>query len=65
MNMAELYQNMKDALAHLGLSFYQMDQAEVTLWGDEVRFSYGGRSASVKIPGYKLPTTMVDDLDSR
>jgi hypothetical protein len=50
MTMAELYQDMKDALAFLGLSFHQMDLVEVTIQGQCVVFSYGGRSTSVALP---------------
>lgn len=48
--MEELYQEMKDALKYLGLSFHQMHAVEVTLRGHCIVFSYGGRSCTVVLP---------------
>lgn len=53
MNMDELYREMKDALDYLGLRFHQMNQAEVTLCGDRLCFTWNGRSVSVAIPEAK------------
>lgn len=50
MNMAELYQEMKDALDYLGLSFHEKDKVEVTLDGDYIVFTYNGRLVSFPLP---------------
>lgn len=50
MNLDGLYQDMKDALDFLGLKFHQKEEVDVTLDGDELVFSYGGRSCRVEIP---------------
>lgn len=50
MTMEELYREMKDALDYLGLRFHQMHAVEVTLCGDRICFTYGGRSVSVALP---------------
>jgi len=48
MNTGELYQHIKDSLAHFGLSFFDMPKMEVEFREKEVIFSYEGRSITIK-----------------
>lgn len=48
MNAAELYQEIKDALATFGLRFNEMDKVEVALNDDAITFSYANKSVVVR-----------------
>lgn len=53
MTLDALYQDMKDALAFLGLSWHEKDQPVVTIDGNELVISHGGRSCRVEIEPHK------------
>lgn len=49
MNMDMLYGWMKEALAHFGLRFCDMDKVTVTIQGGEIKFSYEHMAVSYQI----------------
>lgn len=48
MNSADLYQEIKDALATFGLRFNEMDKMHVGFKDNQVTFSYDNRSLTVR-----------------
>lgn len=48
MNAADLYQEIKDALATFGLRFNEMEKMEVALNDDAITFSYANKSLTVR-----------------
>lgn len=52
MTLEALYQDMKDALDFLGLSWGQKELATVTLARDELVISYGGRACRIQIEAH-------------
>lgn len=50
MNADEFYEDFKDALKYLGLSWGQKDLAQVCFDGGSFCLSYGGRKTLVQLP---------------
>ena len=50
MNADEFYEDFKDALKYLGLSWGQKDLAQVWLEGGSFCLAYGGRETRVRLP---------------
>ena len=48
MNVAELYQEIKDALATFGFQFHEMDKVEVAFNDGAITFSYANKSVVVR-----------------
>lgn len=49
-NAETFYENFKDALDYLSVSWGDMDSVTVYLNGNKIVFAYGGKSASMTIP---------------
>ncbi len=48
MDAADLYQEIKDALATFGLRFNEMEKIEVAFNDDAITFSYANKSLTVR-----------------
>lgn len=48
MNAADLYQEIKDALATFGLRFNEMDKMQVRFEDNQVTFNYNNRSLTIR-----------------
>lgn len=50
MNASEFYENFKEALKFLGVSWSEMHQATVKIRGDHIEISALGKSCSFSVP---------------
>lgn len=60
MNADEFYEDFKDALKYLGLSWGQKDLAKVWFEGGSFCLTYGGRETRVRLPSATSSTQPAD-----